>query len=49
MIACICGGVVEGCLICTVLSWLLAKLLSKRHQHNCKCQEKKCECEKGKG
>ena len=49
MIACICGGVLEGCAVCTLVSWVLAKLLSKRHRHNCKCQEKKCECEKGKG
>ncbi len=44
IIACICGGVVEGCLLCTFLAWLFRKI---KHKHNCKCEchkeEKKVE------
>jgi hypothetical protein len=43
MLACICGGAIEGCLLCTFLSWLLMKVMSKKHQHDCKCNiNKKC-------
>lgn len=40
VIACICGGVLEGCAICTFLAWILGLILRK-HKHNCKCCEKK--------
>jgi hypothetical protein len=36
MIACICGGVVEGCLLCTFLASMFG-LLFKKHKHDCKC------------
>lgn len=41
IVACICGGVLEGCAIYTFLAWILGLILRKKHKHNCKCCEKK--------
>ena len=40
MIACICGGVVEGCLLCTFLASMFG-MLFKKHKHDCKCCQPK--------